>query len=263
MNNRLEQYVDEVAHNLRSLPEEQRQEEIAEIRSHLDARVAAEMELGKTQEEAVAEALRQFGSARKVGSSLRRVWRRRTGAIRLRSAFLGAVVSTAILCVLNVELNLWWVSNVNQIVAGVDVAMATCWCLFGLIGLIIGGATRSSRGVLIGAVAFLVAVSATNLYMGHVYGPIETRLIADLILLMAASGWAGERLGRLVLGAARRAPVPQLVFTGNVSPFSGRFEDEAGVDTIETDRVREGRAGREGAQAVGNVIEITFRIRIR
>src|SRR5262249_5088329 len=128
MNNRLEQYVEEVAHNLRSLPEAQRHEETAETRSHLDARVAAARELAKTQEVAVAEALRQFGASRMVASRLRRAWRRRTDSHQ--AAFVGAVMSSAILGVLNLRLNEWWHQSPYNAVAGIDVTNPVCWWLF-------------------------------------------------------------------------------------------------------------------------------------
>jgi len=248
MNNRLEQYVEEVGHNLRSLPEERRQEEIAEIRSHLDARVEAEMELGKTQDEAVAEALHQFGSSRKVGSGLRRAWRRRTESHQ--AALVGAVISTVILCVLNLRLNAWWMGEPGRIVAGVDIAMVVCWCLFGLIGLMVGGTTRSSRGVLLGAVAFVGGlISFINPFQFN--DAVATRQMVQMILIMAVSGWVGEQLGQFVRGA----PISRLAVADRAVPLSGRLVDGAGVHTAETER--------EEARPVGKVIEVTFRIRIR
>jgi hypothetical protein len=206
------------------------------------------MELGKTQEEAVAEALRQFGSSRKVGSGLRRAWRRRTES--RQAALVGAVLSTVILCVLNLRLNAWWMGEPGRIVAGIDVAMVACWCLFGLIGLVVGGTTRSSRGVLLGAVAFVGGlISFINPF--QLNDTVATRQMVQMILVMAASGWVGEQLGQFVRGA----PSARLAFADGAAPMSGRLEDGAGIHIAKTER--------EEARPDGKVIEVTFRIRIR
>lgn len=73
MHSRLEQYLQTVEQNLNALPAEKRQNEISEIRLHMESLVEANKELGSTEEEAVTHTLAQFGRARTVGKDLNRV----------------------------------------------------------------------------------------------------------------------------------------------------------------------------------------------
>jgi hypothetical protein len=76
MNNRLEQYIEEVKADLRHLPEAEQGGEVAEIRAHLEALTAQYEALGLSEETATATALEQFGSAKTLNKGLRRArWR--------------------------------------------------------------------------------------------------------------------------------------------------------------------------------------------
>jgi hypothetical protein len=83
MNSRLEQYVEEVASGLSSLPEHLRQEEVTELRQHLDATVESYLHGGLSEAEAAEKAIRQFGDARTVRRDLLRSWHRRKSACQL------------------------------------------------------------------------------------------------------------------------------------------------------------------------------------
>lgn len=76
MHARLERYLKEMEIGLRSLPVEQRESEMAEIRQHLAAMVDAATEVGFSEDEAVARALERFGKPREVGRQLARAHRR-------------------------------------------------------------------------------------------------------------------------------------------------------------------------------------------
>lgn len=76
VNRLLEEYVEEVCAGLRPLPTARREQEIAEIRQHLEAAVEAGRQEGMGEDAAVAEALRRFGDSRTVRSGLLRAWRR-------------------------------------------------------------------------------------------------------------------------------------------------------------------------------------------
>jgi hypothetical protein len=76
MHARLEEYVEEIGRRLRSLPAEEREREIAEIKLHLEQMAAGQREAGLSEDEAITAAIRQFGSAKSVGSGLQRTWRR-------------------------------------------------------------------------------------------------------------------------------------------------------------------------------------------
>ena len=71
MHEQLENYLKEVRTQLRSLPAGKQDEELREIRQHLQALIAGNVERGDSEDKAVAAAIRQFGSSKQVGQSLR------------------------------------------------------------------------------------------------------------------------------------------------------------------------------------------------
>lgn len=76
MNVLLESYLDNARTNLSHLPDWKRDLELMELRSHLEADVAARIELGKSEESATQETLTQFGDVRQVCGGLRQADRR-------------------------------------------------------------------------------------------------------------------------------------------------------------------------------------------
>jgi len=75
MNNpRLERYLSTIASRLRTVPAEQRDEQVEEMRQHLEALVAGHVALGCGEDDAVEAAIRQFGRAEQVGRGLNRTW---------------------------------------------------------------------------------------------------------------------------------------------------------------------------------------------
>jgi hypothetical protein len=70
MHSQLEQYLKTVEQNLHALPAEERDNELNEIRSHIESLVEAHRELGCSETEAVSQTLAQFGHAQKLGKDL-------------------------------------------------------------------------------------------------------------------------------------------------------------------------------------------------
>ncbi len=70
MHSPLEPYLQTVEQNLHFLPPDERQQELAEIRLHLESLLEANRELCNTEEEAVAQTLAQFGRAQTLGKDL-------------------------------------------------------------------------------------------------------------------------------------------------------------------------------------------------
>jgi hypothetical protein len=70
MHNQLEKYLSQIEKQLASLPAGQRQEELREIRSHLEMMIDDNIARGFEADEAVSKALEQFGAAKKVGHDL-------------------------------------------------------------------------------------------------------------------------------------------------------------------------------------------------
>lgn len=103
MNKRLDKYLQNLDHELRLLPEDRREEELREIRQHLEAIVARLMDGGISEEEAVEAATAQFGEARAVGHDLVKVVPMTESPVRLLAASLCAVtcyLSLSVLCLL-------------------------------------------------------------------------------------------------------------------------------------------------------------------
>jgi hypothetical protein len=67
---RIDRYIETLGARLRSLSPAQRDEELREVRQHLDALVAGHNARGLSEEEAVEAALRQFGHAEQIGQQL-------------------------------------------------------------------------------------------------------------------------------------------------------------------------------------------------
>ena len=76
MHKQLEDYLSTFAARLGKLPGAQRDEELREIRQHLELLVASYRQQGKSEEEAVGLAISQFGRAEKIGRELGQVSRK-------------------------------------------------------------------------------------------------------------------------------------------------------------------------------------------
>lgn len=66
----LDHYLATLEARLKSLPPARRQEEMLEIRQHLEALVAGHLRAGVSEDAAVAAAIRQFGHAEQIGQEL-------------------------------------------------------------------------------------------------------------------------------------------------------------------------------------------------
>jgi uncharacterized membrane protein len=75
MHDLLEQYLEEVASQLKSLPAKRREEELREIREHLLTAIIVNQETGMTEAEAVQKVLEQFGSPNSVAYNMVMAWR--------------------------------------------------------------------------------------------------------------------------------------------------------------------------------------------
>ncbi len=69
-NSQLDAYIETIESRLNGLPPARRQEEMQEIRQHLEALAAGHRIAGLSEDEAVEAAVRQFGHAEQVGQEL-------------------------------------------------------------------------------------------------------------------------------------------------------------------------------------------------
>lgn len=76
MHSLLENYLAEVSAQLGSLLAKQRDEEMREMRQHLLSAMEANRDLGQTEDEAVANALTEFGTSEEASESILWAWRR-------------------------------------------------------------------------------------------------------------------------------------------------------------------------------------------
>ena len=71
----LDEYLGQIARELRGLPDAAREDELREIEAHLRALIEAGKQLENGSEaQATAAALQQFGPPKRVGRQLRRAW---------------------------------------------------------------------------------------------------------------------------------------------------------------------------------------------
>jgi hypothetical protein len=70
----LDRYIADLGARLRALPPAARDEELREVRQHLDALVAGHLAQGQSEEAAIEAALRQFGQAEQIGRQLQHAW---------------------------------------------------------------------------------------------------------------------------------------------------------------------------------------------
>ena len=70
----LEAYLQEVKAQLKALPRAAHEDEISEIRLHLQALVQQSLQRGESESDAVKFALAEFGDAREVGRDLKSAW---------------------------------------------------------------------------------------------------------------------------------------------------------------------------------------------
>ena len=88
MHSRLEAYLSEVSAQLGPLPGKRREEELREMRGHLEAAYAAGLARGQSEEEEARDVLAQFGVPEELGAETVAAWRR--GRSRDRRSFWGA-----------------------------------------------------------------------------------------------------------------------------------------------------------------------------
>jgi hypothetical protein len=95
-NPQVERYLQSVEARLSALPPAQRDDELRELRQHLEALIVGHRARGLDDDAAVAAALRQFGHAEQLGRDLQRASLRETRS-RLWPVFLMYVAMVALI----------------------------------------------------------------------------------------------------------------------------------------------------------------------
>jgi len=208
MHRLLETYLSEVSAHLGALPPKRRAEELREMRAHLENAIVVSHELGRSEAEAAANAVAQFGTARDLGENL--VWAWKRGRKKDGHSFLGAAaVTTLMVCLgsflmdqglIYSHLPAWFNRRcaehpeyVSSLVRGTFLAT------FGLAGLVAGGLfpKQAVRGACLGLAAFWVGWGVVDgLGRGGLWSFLFYGDRAAWMLTALGSAWVGSR-GRL------------------------------------------------------------------
>ncbi len=111
MHSLLERYLSEVAVHLGPMPVKRRNEELREMRAHLEAAAAAQCELGQSEEDAMRNALVQFGTPDALGQSAVAAWRR---GVRRDWRDLASAAALTFALMLATHLVMRWCSAVHS-----------------------------------------------------------------------------------------------------------------------------------------------------
>jgi hypothetical protein len=127
MQNPLDDYMGEIARRISSIPEPKRVEELREMRQHLANTIAANQELGESEEAAIANAIQQFGTPDEAANVILTAWRR---LIRIVSGktFLKIQGYWAIFYIFNI---LFMATKPGDLSRDLY-----CWCFTWIVGLL-------------------------------------------------------------------------------------------------------------------------------
>lgn len=169
MHRLLETYLSEVSAHLGALPPKRHAEELREMRAHLENAIVVSHELGRSEAEAAANAVAQFGTARDLGENL--VWAWKRGRRKDRRSFWGAVALTPLtllglmLAISHLpDFRIPWLDSYcathegSGEVIGMALSEAMFLTAFGLAGVVAGSLSpkRAVRAACLGLTVFFV-----------------------------------------------------------------------------------------------------------
>jgi len=183
MHKQLEDYLARVAAYLEPLPKTQRNNELREMRQHLLNAIIINREFGQSDEDAVQEAIRQFGAPEIIGGDVLLAWRR--GVARDRRNFWAVVLYTPIVLssllyffMVSTDIlpRVWPASNVfflHHMALCNAYVHSLVFLAFGLTGVVLGALVpkQAVRGVCIRMASSLCAWLA---WIGRVRFPTNT-----------------------------------------------------------------------------------------
>lgn len=206
MNTLLENYLSDTRENLSHLPSWKRDLELMELRSHLEADVAARMELGSEEEAATRETLLQFGEVREICGGLNQAHRRER-VRRFDTPFGALGLAMGLFAVMSA---FWFVVNtcilatpaLGIILAGMVPLLG--WASFMVVGWVTGRlAPRNAvAGVALGYAAF---VTLFLVVMPLCYSLLKTPVtiqtpgliaMAQSIFCLTIPAWMASRYSR-------------------------------------------------------------------
>jgi len=219
MHSLLEQYLSEVAVHLSALPVKRRNEELREMRAHLENAVIVSRELGQTEDKAAQNIVAQFGTPKDLGEDVVWAWRREQTR-NICSLWSAAACTTGMLCLLFFVMDqrafdllldkllphtflLFLGKHPGY---GRDFTQAIFLTTFGLAGIVASCLfpKRAVRGACLGLALFWIGWAAVDgLGYGGVWRFLSFIFSNGWSLAAVISAWAGSRL-RLTWGKNRR-----------------------------------------------------------
>ncbi len=220
MHSLLEDYLAEVAAHLGPLPLKRRNEELREMRAHLENAVIVNREQGQSEDEAAQSAAMQFGMPQELGENVVRAWRR--GEMRSRRRFWGAAACALLLSFLlpslrdtplgppmvNIVETLsdgrgWVGASANLIVNIVLYALAGGICGFLFPRKTLPGTVLGLLGGYGAFVTMLLIIHSTE--RSFDIAPTWAKESAISCLFAVSAAWAGSRRWETRQGRARLA----------------------------------------------------------
>ena len=217
MHRLLETYLSEVSAHLGALPPKRRAEELREMRAHLENAIVVSREMGRSEADAGAHAVEQFGTARDLGENL--VWAWRRGVMQNKRSFWGVVVSMPLMLTCLLLLQNQYIGLLDHVLplwfnrycakhpdAGMALVQGVFLMTFGLSGFVAGSLfpKRAVRGALLGLAAFWLGwIAVMGVGYDGFWGLLTCGYMNGWTLAALASAWAGSRARR---AWGRRAP---------------------------------------------------------
>ncbi len=206
MHTLLETYLSEIAAHLGPIPIKRRNEELREMRAHLENAAIVSRELGRTEDEAAQNAVMHFGTPEDLGSNLVWAWKRERKLNR--RSFWGAAACTSAILVLSPYLFITFIIRPLEPMNSTNPAdwAVVRWLLFGsnlaypvAAGLISGAffSKRAIAGTALGAMFYLICCVDASCHMSHAWQRFEA--VRSWLWFMAESSaapcfaWAGSQ----------------------------------------------------------------------
>jgi uncharacterized membrane protein len=223
MHSLLESYLSEVAAQLSALPAKQRNEELREMRAHLENAVFVSRELGQSEEEAAQNVVAQFGGPKDLGENVVWAWRREQTLSK--HSFWGATLCTfALLFLAGFSEGPFVKAYFNLVVTASPLTAQYIFLAFELFGPLVAGIITGSffsKKAVAGNASGVVAYSSLCLcfYTHRIFQPgylqhfepfspatVALRFLAPLVtegLVALTAAWISSRL-RLTWRERRR-----------------------------------------------------------
>ncbi len=190
----LEDYLNQIAHELRDLPSQARADEMREIEAHLRTMIETR------GENATAEALAQFGKPRRVGHELRKAWERKQPEAWWRAGL--APIAVVMFCALT-----WLVLTAFPIYFPDTpeflsfpfyvYAPLLCGSLITFFAGFIAGIVSPKRGIVLTSVvcSFYLVIMILSVAELSVTAKLTGLIVVIPWICLAPMCWAGTRFG--------------------------------------------------------------------